>query len=114
MQAHNHTDQASTSSYHALQDHQESASQPRTEAPHTSEAFSEGMQTLRSWCRGREHACLGAVVGLIVAFCIFSLGFLKTLIIAICVGLGIAFGQYIDGNPRMLSIVKKLFRDNRN
>lgn len=99
---HSHEDTASTLNASHAQDAASSCS------------YNKAYQVFRSWCRGREHAVLGAVVGLIVALCIFNLGLLKTLIIAVCVCVGIAFGQYIDGNPRMLSIVKKLFRDNRN
>ena len=38
----------------------------------------------------------------------------RTLLIGFCIALGIAIGQYVDGNPKILSLVQKLFKDNRN
>lgn len=76
--------------------------------------FNEFAHACAHYVKGREHACIGAVVGLLVALLIFSIGFFRTLLIGFCIALGIAIGQYVDGNPKILSLVQKLFKDNRN
>ncbi|WP_303870704.1 DUF2273 domain-containing protein [Fannyhessea vaginae] len=76
--------------------------------------FNEFTRACATYVKGREHACIGAVVGLLVALLIFSIGLFRTLLIGFCIALGIAIGQYVDGNPKILSLVQKLFKDNRN
>ncbi len=76
--------------------------------------FNEFARACATYVKGREHACIGAVVGLLVALLIFSIGLFRTLLIGFCIALGIAIGQYVDGNPKILSLVQKLFKDNRN
>lgn len=60
----------------------------------------------------QEHAFWGGVLGLLVALLIFWIGFLKSLFVIICVVIGVAIGQYIDGNPVVVRAVRKFFGDN--
>lgn len=60
----------------------------------------------------QEHAFWGGVLGLLVALLIFWIGFLKSLFVIICVVIGVAIGQYIDGNPLVVRAVRKFFGDN--
>ncbi len=62
---------------------------------------------------GREHAVIGGVCGLIAALLIFWIGVWRVLLIVVCVAVGVAFGQLFDGKPRLLKLIKDMFRDKR-
>lgn len=62
---------------------------------------------------GREHAVIGGVCGLIAALLIFWIGVWRVLLIVMCVAVGVAFGQLFDGKPRLLKLIKDMFRDKR-
>lgn len=62
---------------------------------------------------GHENAALGGLCGLVVAILVFAIGFWQTLFVTICVLVGVAIGQYADGNPKVVRAVSKLFQDNR-
>lgn len=61
----------------------------------------------------KPYTVLGALAGLILALLIFSIGFLKAIFVAICIAIGVAVGQYFDGNPKLITFVKRIFSDNR-
>lgn len=71
----------------------------------------------RSWFRqsfpGHEHAVFGGICGLVVAILVFAIGFWKTLFIVICVLVGVAIGQYADGNTTVVRAISRFFSDNR-
>lgn len=62
---------------------------------------------------GHEHSVIGGIVGLIVACLIFTLGFMRVIVILLCVALGIAAGQIADGNPKLMRMFRNFFRDKR-
>ena len=57
-----------------------------------------------------RNAVLGGVAGLVVALLLFTIGVLKTLIIAILVVVGIACGQYLDGDPKIVRFIQNLMK----
>ena len=57
-----------------------------------------------------RNAVLGGVTGLVVALLLFTIGVLKTLIIAILVVVGIACGQYLDGEPKIVRFIQNLMK----
>ena len=57
-----------------------------------------------------RNAVLGGVTGLVVALLLFTIGVLKTLIIAILVVVGIACGQYLDGDPKIVRFIQNLMK----
>lgn len=57
---------------------------------------------------GHENAALGGIAGLIVALLIFFVGFWQTLFVALMVCVGIAVGQLLDGDPKIIRALKKL------
>lgn len=57
-----------------------------------------------------RNAVLGGVTGLVVALLLFSIGVLKTLVIAILVVVGIACGQYLDGEPKIVRFIQNLMK----
>lgn len=57
-----------------------------------------------------RNAVLGGVTGLVVALLLFTIGVLKTLVIAILVVVGIACGQYLDGEPKIVRFIQNLMK----
>lgn len=57
-----------------------------------------------------RNAVLGGVTGLVVALLLFTIGVLKTLVIAILVVVGIACGQYLDGEPKIVRFIQHLMK----
>lgn len=57
-----------------------------------------------------RNAVLGGVTGLVVALLLFTIGVLKTLAIAILVVVGIACGQYLDGEPKIVRFIQNLMK----
>lgn len=55
-------------------------------------------------------AVLGGVVGLIIALLFFAIGFWHTLFIAVLVLIGVAVGQYVDGDPKLVRAISKLIK----
>ena len=57
---------------------------------------------------GHEHAILGGLAGLAIAFLMFTIGFWKTLFITLLVAVGVAIGQLIDGDPKIINVLRRL------
>ena len=57
-----------------------------------------------------RNAVLGGICGLVVALLLFSIGLLKTLVIALLVTIGVACGQYADGDPKLVNLVRELMK----
>lgn len=57
-----------------------------------------------------RNAVLGGICGLVVALLLFSVGLLKTLVIALLVTIGVACGQYADGDPKLVNLVRELMK----
>ena len=58
---------------------------------------------------GHENAVFGGVCGLVIAILVFVIGFWQALFLALCVTVGIAIGQYVDGNPTVVRFVRRFF-----
>ena len=67
-------------------------------------AFAEGVFP------GHGNAILWGVIGFLAALLIFLLGFWRTLFIAFLVLVGVAFGQYLDGDPKIVRALMNLIR----
>ncbi|WP_077598213.1 DUF2273 domain-containing protein [Olsenella urininfantis] len=74
--------------------------------------------TLGSWLHesfpGHENAVLGGAAGLAAALLVFALGLLRTIFVLVCVLLGTLVGQWADGNPRIVRLVRRLLSDGSN
>lgn len=57
-----------------------------------------------------RHAVIGGVCGLVVALLLFSIGLFKTAVIAVLVTVGVACGQYADGDPKLVNLVRELMK----
>ncbi len=75
--------------------------------------FSHAREATAAWLSGNfpghENAVFGGICGLIVAVLVFAIGFLRTLFVLLCVLVGVAIGQYLDGNPTVVKAVRKFF-----
>ena len=54
-----------------------------------------------------RNAVIGGVCGLVVALLLFTIGLFKTLVIAVLVTIGVACGQYADGDPKLVNLVRE-------
>jgi uncharacterized membrane protein len=70
-----------------------------------------------AWVRrtfpGHVHAFWGAVVAVVVALLTFAIGLPRMLLIAILVLIGIALGQVLDGDPKIIRTIRDLFSSDR-
>jgi len=57
---------------------------------------------------GHEHAVFGGLVGLLVAVSVFVFGFWRTLFVAALVVVGVAVGQYLDGDARIVRVLRRI------
>ena len=62
---------------------------------------------------GHEHAFVGGACGLLLALLIFAIGFWKAFFVAVLVAIGVLVGQYLDGDTRVVELIRRLFGDNR-
>lgn len=62
---------------------------------------------------GREYTVLGGLCGLIGAILIFVVGFWPMLFVAILIAVGVALGQYLDGDPKIINQLRRLFSEGR-
>ena len=57
-----------------------------------------------------RYAVVGGAFGLALALLLFAIGLLKTLVIAALVLGGVACGQYLDGDPKLIKLIQHLTR----
>ena len=62
---------------------------------------------------GHENAFWGGVFGLVAAVVLLAFGILKTLIVAVLVVAGIAVGQLVGGDPKLIRALQRLFSNNQ-
>ena len=89
-----------------------------TSAPASQKSkLSSAMRNPSGWLQGsfpgHEHAALGGLVGLVLALCVFLVGFWQTLFVSVLVVVGIAVGQYLDGDPKIINFIRRLIAEAR-
>lgn len=62
---------------------------------------------------GHENAFWGGVLGLLAAIVLLAFGIFKTLILVVLVMAGIAVGQLVDGDPKLIRALQRLFSNNQ-
>ncbi len=78
---------------------------PQTASEQPKAGFVAQVQRL---VQGHEHAVLGGIAGLVIALLMFLVGFWQTLFICLLVFVGIALGQYLDGDPKIINWIRRL------
>ncbi|MCH3942515.1 MAG: DUF2273 domain-containing protein [Atopobiaceae bacterium] len=77
------------------------------------DAVQDGMREASGWFEqrfpGYGNAVLFGIIGFVAALLLFSIGFWKMLLILVLVVAGVAYGQYLDGNPKIWNSIKGLF-----
>ena len=80
------------------------------------EAVRDGSVRLFAWVRrtfpGHEHAFWGGVLGFVAAILFLVLGLFKALVILALVIVGVAVGQALDGDSKIMDLVRRLFSRN--
>ena len=61
---------------------------------------------------GRENSVMLGLMGFVVAVVLFAIGFWRTLVITLFVVAGVAIGQVLDGDPKILRAIQRWL--NRN
>lgn len=68
---------------------------------------------VRSWVGatfpGNENAFWGGVVGLVAALVLIAIGPWYAFVIAVLVLAGVAVGQLVDGDPKIINALRRLF-----
>lgn len=81
------------------------------------ESVRDGAGAVSAWVSrtfpGHENAFWGGVIGLLVAVAFFALGPWRTALIAVLVVAGVAAGQMLDGDPKIINTLRKLFSRNQ-
>lgn len=72
---------------------------------------------IASWFKrtfpGRENAVLFGLLGLIIAVLIFVIGIWRSSVIAIFVVAGVAIGQAVDGDPKIVRAIQRFISSRR-
>ena len=80
------------------------------------EAVRDGSARFLAWVRrtfpGHEHAFWGGVLGFVVAILFLVLGLFKALVIVVLVVAGVAVGQALDGDSRIVDLLRRIFSRN--
>lgn len=63
---------------------------------------------LNGWFPGHGNTVLFGILGLVLALLIFKIGFWRSLVITVLVIGGVAFGQQLDGDPKILRFLRDL------
>lgn len=73
-----------------------------------------GESRLMSWLGDaiprNRYAVVGGLFGLVAALLLFWIGIVKTLVIVVLVVAGVACGQYLDGDPKLIRLLEHLTR----
>lgn len=80
------------------------------------ETVRDGAGRVFAWVRrtfpGHEHAFWGGVLGFITALLFLALGPWRALVIVVLVIVGVAVGQTLDGDSKIMDLLRRLFSRN--
>ena len=87
--------------------------EPTYEYPDEPGVFERASDWVRRTFPGHENAFVFGVIGFLIAVFIFAIGFFQTIFVAILVLIGVAIGQQIDGDPKIINALRHLFSNDR-
>ncbi|MBQ3106952.1 MAG: DUF2273 domain-containing protein [Eggerthellaceae bacterium] len=79
-------------------------------SPQQHPAHSSMQQSAETFLAKHPHAVMYGLVGLAAAILILTIGFGATLLLALLAGIGVAIGQYRDGDSRVRLAVNRIMR----
>lgn len=95
----------------------EGQTDPRQMGSELRSTFAGYTESFRTWLDGlfpgHGNAAFFALIGFVVALVFITIGFMRTLVVLALVVVGLAFGQQLDGNPKILRALKRLLNSNR-
>ena len=69
-----------------------------------------GAKAVADWVKntfpGHEKSFIGGLLGLVAALLFLSLGIGRALVVAFFVLVGVAVGQYLEGDPKILTAIR--------
>ncbi len=78
---------------------------------------STGFARVSAWVSktfpGHENAFWGGALGLLAAVVLLAFGIFKTLVVVVLVVAGVALGQFVDGDPKLIRALQRLFSNNQ-
>ena len=63
---------------------------------------------LNEWFPGHGNTVLFGILGLALAMLVFKIGIWRSIVVTVLVICGVAFGQYLDGDPKILRFIRDL------
>ena len=57
-----------------------------------------------------RHAVIGGICGLVVAIMLFTIGVWETVVIVLFILIGVAAGQFLDGDPKIVRVIQSLLK----
>lgn len=66
------------------------------------------LEQMKEFLRKYSGRLAGSAVGLVIAILFLTLGFFKTLLILICVGIGFFLGMFRDSREEFLEFVERI------
>lgn len=93
------------------------SSSAREQGAAARQSLNNATRSFRSWLEGmfpgHVNAALFAILGFVVAIILFTMGFWPTILLILLVGGGYAFGQQLDGDPKIIRTIRSWFNANR-
>ena len=72
--------------------------------------FQRTAKAIADWMKstfpGHEKSFIGGLVGLVVALLFLSLGIGRALVVIVFIIIGVAVGQYLEGDPKILTAIR--------
>ena len=72
--------------------------------------FQRAAKAIADWVKstfpGHEKSFIGGLLGLVAALLFLSLGVGRALVVAFFVLVGVAVGQYLEGDPKILTAIR--------
>ncbi len=69
----------------------------------------EILKKIVKWVIDNKRKVFGGIIGFIISILVLTIGFLKTLFIVLCTGLGIFLGSKNNSKEKIRELIEKVF-----
>lgn len=87
-----------------------SGSTQQPEATPSPSVLSRAAAWLAETFPNSRHAVIGGICGLVVAIMLFTIGVWETVVIVLFILIGVAAGQFLDGDPKIVRVIQSLLK----